>query len=417
MQRRVVVTGVGLVTPLATGVDESWRRILAGESGIRRIQKFDASPYKTQIGGEVLDFNPEDWLPKKKIRHLDTFIHYAAAASKMAWTMAGLPLPLPQDDERSLRGGCCLGVGLGGLQTLEEGVLFIKDRGPDRVSPFFIPKLIGNMAPGIISMEFNLKGPNTCLCTACAAGSHAVGEAMKIIQRGQTDLMVCGGAEAVITPVTLSGFGAARALSTRNDEPHRASRPFDKDRDGFVMSEGAGVLVLEELESALARGANIIAEVVGYGLTADAYHMTAPDPTGSGFVRCMQMALDDAGLAPEAIDYINAHGTSTDLNDAGETKAIKDVFGEHAYRLAVSSTKSMIGHMLGATGGVEAVMSVLALRDQVLPPTINYETPDPDCDLDYVPNVKRETRVDKVLSNSFGFGGTNACLIFSSYRP
>ncbi len=415
MQRRVVVTGVGLITPLATGVEESWRRILAGESGISRIQRFDVSRFKTQIAGEVRDFNPEDWLPKKSIRRLDPFIHFAVAAAKMAWSMAGLPEPL--DEDRAPRAGCILGVGLGGLQTLEENILLLAERGPDRISPFFIPKLIGNMAPGEISMELHLTGPNTCLCTACAAGSHAVGEAMKVIQRGQADIMVCGGAEAVITPVTLSGFNAARALSTRNDEPTRASRPFDKDRDGFVMSEGAGVLVLESLEGALARGAKIIAEVVGYGLTADAYHMTAPDPTSSGFIRCMKMALDDAGLSPEAIDYINAHGTSTDLNDAGETKAIKAVFGEHAYKLAVSSTKSMIGHMLGATGGVEAVMSILALRDQALPPTINYETPDPECDLDYVPNVCRRTKVDKVLSNSFGFGGTNACLIFSSYQP
>lgn len=414
MQRRVVVTGVGLVTPLATGVEETWRKILAGESGIRRIQKIDPTPYKTQIAGEVLDFNAEEWLPKKSIRRLDTFIHYAVAAAKMAWTMAGLPLPL--DEERAPRAGCTLGVGLGGIQTLADGILTLADKGPDKVSPFFIPKLIGNMAPGEISMEFDIKGPNTCLCTACAAGSHAVGEAMKLIQRGAADIMVCGGAEAVVTPITLAGFNAARALSTRNDEPARASRPFEKDRDGFVMSEGAGVLVLEDLESALARGAQIIAEVVGYGLTADAYHMTAPDPESGGFIRCMRMALEDAGLEPTDIDYINAHGTSTDLNDAGETKAIKEVFGEHAYKLAVSSTKSMLGHMLGATGGVEAVMSVLTLRDQMLPPTINYETPDPACDLDYVPNVARPAKVAKVLSNSFGFGGTNACLIFSSYQ-
>ncbi|CAO0820158.1 3-oxoacyl-(acyl carrier protein) synthase 2 [Desulfarculales bacterium] len=415
MQRRVVVTGVGLVTPLATGVEESWRRILAGESGISRIQRFDPSPFKTQIAGEVRDFNPEDWLPKKSIRRLDSFIHFGVAAAKMAWSMAGLPEPL--DAERAPRAGCILGVGLGGLQTLEKNILLLNERGPDRISPFFIPKLIGNMAPGEISMELHLTGPNTCLCTACAAGSHAVGEAMKVIQRGQADIIVCGGAEAVVTPMTLSGFNAARALSTRNDEPTRASRPFDKDRDGFVMSEGAGVMVLESLEGALARGAKIIAEIVGYGLTADAYHMTAPDPTSSGFIRCMQMALADAGLEPTAIDYVNAHGTSTGLNDAGETKAIKEVFGEHAYKLAVSSTKSMIGHMLGAAGGVEAVLSILVLRDQVLPPTINYQTPDPDCDLDYVPNVCRRTKVDKVLSNSFGFGGTNACLIFSNYQP
>lgn len=416
MQRRVVVTGLGLVTPLATGVEESWSKILAGQSGIGPVQKFDASQFKTRIAGEVYDFNPEDWLPAKKVKRLDPFIHFAAGAGRMAWRMAGLPDPL--DDARSARAGCILGTGLGGLYTLNWTIR--KTEGPDgykRVSPFFIPMLIPNMAPGILSMELNLKGPNTAVCTACAAGSHAIGDAMKTIQRGTADIMLCGGAEAVVNTVTLAGFGAARALSTRNEEPERASRPFDKDRDGFVMSEGAGAMVLESLESALERGADIICELVGYGLTADAYHMTAPDPTGGGFVRCMRMAVDDAGLAPTDIDYINAHGTSTDLNDSIETRAIKDVFGEHAYKLAVSSTKSMIGHMLGATGGVEAVFSALALRDQVMPPTINYETPDPECDLDYVPNVKREAALGAVLSNSFGFGGTNASLVFRSYRP
>jgi 3-oxoacyl-[acyl-carrier-protein] synthase II len=333
----------------------------------------------------------------------------------MALEQAGLPLPL--DDERAVKAGCVMGVGLGGLITLEETILLLADKGPDRVSPFFIPKLIGNMAPGEISIEFNLKGPNVCLCTACAAGSHAVGEAFEYISRGVADMVLAGGAEAVITPVTVAGFNAARALSTRNDEPTKASRPFDADREGFVMSEGSGMMLLESLESAQARGAKIIAEVVGYGLSSDAHHMTAPDPSGAGFSRCMRMALDRAGLAPTAIDYINAHGTSTDLNDATETKAIKEVFGEHAHKLAISSTKSMIGHMLGATGGVEAVFSVLSLRDQVMPPTINYDTPDPACDLDYVPNFKREAKLDYVQSNSFGFGGTNASLIFAAWRP
>ena len=416
MKRRVVVTGVGLVTPVGIGVEETWQHILAGQSGIGLIQKFDASGFKTQIGGEVLDFNPEDWLPKKHIRRLDVFIHYAMAATRMAWEMAGLSAPL--DPALGPRAGCILGVGLGGLQTLEENVPRILEKGPKaRTSPFFIPKLIGNMASGEVSIEFGLKGPNSCMCTACAAGSHSIGDAMKLIQRGVADMMVCGGAEAVITPTTLSGFGAARALSTRNHDPQGASRPFDKDRDGFVMGEGSGVLILEALENALERGAPILAEITGYGLTADAYHMTAPDPSGDGFVRCMAMALEDAGLKPEQIQYINAHGTSTDLNDSTETKAIKALFGEHAYRLAISSTKSMIGHLLGATGGVEAAFSVLTLRDQVLPPTINYTTPDPDCDLDYVPNQKRQAQVENVLSNSFGFGGTNACLIFSQYRP
>jgi len=416
VQRRVVVTGVGLVTPLATGVEESWRRILNGESGIRPIQKFDASQYKTRIGGEVLDFNPEDWLPKKKIRRLDIFIHYGMAASRMAWEMAGLPPTLEGD--QATRAGCIMGVGLGGLQTLEEGIAAVMAKGiKARVSPFFIPRLIGNMLPGEVAMEFSCKGPNTCLCTACAAGTHAIGEAMKAIQRGACDLAVCGGAEAVITPITLMGFNAARALSTRNDEPEKASRPFDKDRDGFVMSEGSGMMVLESLEHAQQRGAAILAELKGYGLTSDAYHMTAPHPEAEGFIGCMQAALDDAGLAPEQIDYINAHGTSTGLNDALETKAIKEVFGDHAYKMPVSSTKSMIGHMLGATGGVEAVFSVLSLRDQVIPPTINYETPDEQCDLDYVPNHKRQAKLSNVLSNSFGFGGTNGSLVFSLYQP
>ncbi len=414
MHRRVVVTGVGLVTPLATGTEETWQRILAGESGIRPIQKFDASGYKTRIAGEVLDFSPEDWVPKKQIKRVDVFIHYGLAAARMAWEMAGLDGPLT--GEAAERAGCVVGVGMGGLQTLEDGVGQIAAKGAAaRISPFFIPKLIANMFSGEVSMEYSLKGPNTCVCTACAAGSHAVGDSMKLIQRGAADLMVCGGAEAVVTPTTLLGFGSARAISTRNDEPGGASRPFDADRDGFVMSEGSGVMILEERERALERGAPILAELVGYGLTSDAHHMTAPDPTGDGFIRCMKMAVEDAGLAPTEIDYINAHGTSTDLNDATETLAIKGYFGEHAYKLAVSSTKSMIGHMLGATGGVEAVFSVLALRDSVLPPTINYQTPDPACDLDYVPNVKRPAQINTVLSNSFGFGGTNACLVFKRY--
>jgi len=416
VQRRVVVTGLGLVTPLAIGVEETWRRILAGESGIRPIQKFDASGYKTRIAGEVLDLNPEDWLPKKQVKRLDVFIHFGVAATRMAWEMAGLPTPL--DGRLGPRAGCIMGVGLGGLQSLEETIPQVAARGPEsRVSPFFIPKLIGNMLPGVVSMEFGAKGPNTCLATACAAGTHAVGEAMKVIQRGAADIMACGGAEAVVTPTTLQGFGSAKAISTRNDDPARASRPFDKDRDGFVMSEGSGVLILEALESAQERGAKILAEIAGYGLSSDGYHMTAPDPEGDGYIRCMNMALADAGIRPEEVDYVNAHGTSTDLNDLTETKALKAVFGGHADKLAVSSTKSMIGHMLGATGGVEAAFSVLAIRDQVMPPTINYTTPDPACDLDYVPNQKREGRVQRVLSNSFGFGGTNASVIFAEYQP
>ncbi|MCF8032732.1 MAG: beta-ketoacyl-ACP synthase II [Desulfarculaceae bacterium] len=415
MQRRVVVTGLGLVTPLGTGLEKTWEGLKAGKSGIGPITRFDASSFKTQIAGEVHDFDPEEWVPKKKIRRLDPFIHFAIAAARMAWEMAGMPETL--DDEAANRAGCILGVGLGGLITLEETIRMTEREGFKRVSPFFIPKLIGNMASGEVSMIHNLRGPNTCVCTACAAGTHAVGEAMKNIQRGVAEIMVCGGAEVVCTATTLAGFGAARALSTRNDEPEKASRPFDAQRDGFIMSEGSGVLVLEELESAKARGAHILAELVGYGLSADAYHMTAPDPTASGFVRCMKLALDDAGIRPDELDYINAHGTSTDLNDATESKAIKVLFGDHAKKLAISSTKSMLGHMLGATGGVEAAVSVLTLRDQIMPPTINYEEPDPACDLDYVPNQAREGKINTVLSNSFGFGGTNASVLFKVYQP
>ena len=415
MQRRVVVTGVGLVTPLATGVEETWSKILAGQSGIRPIRGFDASVYPTTFAGEVVDFNAEDWMPKKAVRRLDTFIHYAAGATRMAWEMSGMAECLTGKEAE--RTGCIIGVGLGGMQTLEDGIADVLQKGPEaRISPFYIPRLIGNMAAGQVAMQFGCKGPNLCISTACAAGSHAVGEAMKMIQRGSTEAMVCGGAEAVVTALTLKGFSAAKTLSTRNDDPQKASRPFDKDRDGFVMSEGSGILVIEALEHALERGANILAEVKGYGLTSDAYHMTAPDPEGYGFTRCMQMALDDAGFQPEDIDYINAHGTSTGLNDMIESKAIRTTFGAHADKLAVSSTKSMIGHMLGATGGVEAVFSVLSLRDQVMPPTINYETPDPECDLDYVPNVKREAKINAALSNSFGFGGTNASLILTTFQ-
>lgn len=416
MRQRVVVTGLGLVTPLATGVEESWTKLLAGESGIRRIEKFDATGLKTQIAGEVLDFNADDWMPKKQAKRLDPFIHYGVAATRMAWRQAGLGEPL--DDAAALRAGCILGVGLGGLGTLASVVLEVDAKGPDaRVSPFFIPRIIGNMAPGEVSMEFNTKGPNLCTTTACAAGSHAVGEAMRYIQQGVCDIMVAGGCESVIHPVTIQGFNSAKALATSyNDDPGRASRPFEAGREGFIMSEGAGVLILESLEHAQARGAAIIAELTGYGLSSDAHHMTAPHPEGVGAITCMQMALDHAGLDPARVDYINAHGTSTELNDASETKAIKAVFGEHAHKLAISSTKSMLGHSLGATGGVEAVASVLSIRDQMLPPTINYDTPDPECDLDYVPNTKRAAKVDHALSNSFGFGGTNASLVFSRYE-
>jgi 3-oxoacyl-[acyl-carrier-protein] synthase II len=409
-----VITGLGLITSLATGVEENWSKMLAGECGIRPIQKFSPAINKTKIAAEVLDFNPEDWMPKKSVKRLDTFIHYALGAARQAWEMAGLPERLQEDS--SYRAGCIMGVGMGGLDTIVENTLLLDKSGPGKIGPFFVPKLIANMAPGEIAMTYGLRGPNMALSTACAAGSHAIGEAFRYIRSGMTDLMVCGGAEAVINPLTLAGFNAARALSLNNEHPEKASRPFDKERDGFVMGEGSGVVILEDLDSALARGVKILAEVRGYGISCDAYHMTAPDPEGRGTIACMRMALASAGVRPEEVSYINAHGTSTGLNDMLETMAIKRVFAGHAYKLAVSSTKSMIGHMLGAAGGAEGVVTVLSLRDQILHPTVNYEHPDPDCDLDYVPNCKRPVQMDLALSNSFGFGGTNASLLFGVYK-
>jgi len=413
LKKRVVVTGLGLVTPVGIGVQESWAALCQGKSGIGPITRFDAGGYKTRIAGEVKGFNPEDFVSQKMIRRLDVFIHYALAAARMALEQARLQIT----PELAPWVGVITGSGLGGLRTIEETHKTLLSRGPDRISPFFIPMIIANMAPGQIAIEFGAKGPNLSLETACAAGAHAIGDSFKLIQRGAAKVMFCGGVEAVITPLAVGGFNAMRALSTRNDEPEKASRPFDRDRDGFVMGEGSGIMLLEDLEFALERGASILGEIVGYGLTGDAYHMTAPSPDGDGAIRCMQMALSDAGLAPQEVQYINAHGTSTDLNDAAETKAIKAVFGEHAARLAVSSTKSMTGHLLGGAGGVEAVLSVLALLNGMIPPTINYETPDPDCDLDYVPNRARKADLSCALSNSFGFGGTNAVLIFKKYVP
>jgi 3-oxoacyl-[acyl-carrier-protein] synthase II len=413
LKKRVVVTGLGLVTPVGIGVQESWEALCQGKSGIGPITRFDAGGYKTRIAGEVKGFNPEDFVPQKMIRRLDVFIHYALAAARMACEQARLKIT----PELAPLVGVITGSGLGGLRTIEETHKTLLSRGPDRISPFFIPMIIANMAPGQIAIEFGAKGPNLSLETACAAGAHAIGDSFKLIQRGAAKVMICGGVESVITPLAVGGFNAMRALSTRNDEPEKASRPFDRDRDGFVMGEGSGIMLLEDLEFALERGASILGEIAGYGLTGDAYHMTAPSPDGDGAIRCMQMALSDAGLAPREVQYINAHGTSTDLNDAAETKAIKAVFGEHSAHLAVSSTKSMTGHLLGGAGGVEAVISVLALLNGMIPPTINYETPDPDCDLDYVPNQARKADLSCVLSNSFGFGGTNAVLIFKKYVP
>jgi 3-oxoacyl-[acyl-carrier-protein] synthase II len=413
LTKRVVITGVGLVCPVGIGVEESWKAICAGTSGVTRITKFDPSLYETQIAAEVKGFRAEDFMSKKEAKRFELFISYAIAATRMAIDDSGLQIT----EENGGRVGVITGCGLGGLRFMEETILNIHSNGPKRVSPFFIPMMIGNMAPGMISILFGARGPNLSLATACAAGAHAVGDSFKIIQEGRADAMITGGTEAVISSSCIAGFNAMKALSTRNSEPERASRPFERDRDGFVPGEGSGILLLEELEHARRRGAKIYAEMVGYGLTGDGYHMTSPPPDGNGATRCMQMAIDDAGLRPEDVDYINAHGTSTELNDLYETRAIKAVFRQHAYKLAVSSTKSMTGHLLGGAGGVEAVFSVLAIRDEILPPTINYDHPAEELDLDYVPNVARKTRVNVVMSNSFGFGGTNATLVFRKYAP
>ncbi len=408
LKRRVVVTGLGLITPLGIGVEKTWSALCAGKSGIRRITKFDPSLHACQIAGEVTEFNPADYIEKKEIKKMDTFIHYAVGASQMAVDDSGLKVT----EENADRVGVYIGSGIGGLPAIEAYHKVLLDKGPDRVSPFFIPMVIINLASGQVSMRIGARGPNSCAVTACATGNHCIGDAFRIIQHGEADAMVAGGTEAAITPLCVAGFASAKALSTRNDEPERASRPFDKERDGFVLGEGAGVLVLEELESARRRGARIYAEILGYGMTADAHHITAPPEDGAGAVRCMRLALQDAGLTPEAIGYVNAHATST-MADRIETGAIKRVFGEYARRLAVSSTKSMTGHLLGAAGGVEAVFSVLAIQRGLLPPTINQDVPDPECDLDCIPNAARRADVRTVLSNSFGFGGVNACLIFS----
>lgn len=412
MKRRVVITGTGLVTPVGVGVAESWAALCAGTSGIGPITRFDATPFQTRIAAEVKGFDPQDYLPLKEARRTQLFIAYAVAAARMALEDAGLTIT----PENGPRIGVVTGCGLGGLSILEDNIRIMDQRGPKRVSPFLIPMLIGNMAPGMISIHLGAKGPNSSVATACAAGSHAIGDAWHLVQYGYADAMITGGVEAVITHTCISGFGAMKALSTRNDEPARASRPFDKDRDGFVVGEGSGMLILEPLEQALARNAHIYAEIVGYGMTGDGYHISAPAPDGEGAARCMQAALDDAGLPPTAVDYINAHGTSTQLNDLYETRAIKTVFGDHAYRLAVSSTKSMTGHLLGGAGGIETVFTALAIRDGIIPPTINLDQPDDGCDLDYVPNVARHQPVRVAMTNSFGFGGTNAVLLLKAYE-
>ncbi len=411
MKRRVVVTGLGLVTACGNDVASTWAALLRGESGVDYIKKFDTEKYSVKIAAEVKDFDPLNFLEKKEARRMGAFTHFAVAASDEAIKHSGLEI----NDSNAEMIGTYISSGIGDFWAIEREHDKLLSGGPDRVSPFFIPQSIVNLASGNVSIRHGLKGPNTATATACAAGAHAIGDSFRYIERGDADAMVCGGAESAITPMSIAGFAAMRALSTRNDEPKKASRPFDLERDGFVCGEGAGLIILEELEFAKARGAKIYAEIVGYGMSGDAFHITAPDETGSGPRRVMLKAMKDAGITPEQVGYLNAHGTSTPYNDKFETMAIKQAFGEHAYKLAVSSTKSMTGHALGAAGGIEAVFSVKALHENILPPTINYEFPDPDCDLDYIPNEARKAEVEYVLSNSFGFGGTNACLIFKRY--
>jgi len=409
--RRVVVTGIGLITPTGKNRGENWENLKNGRSGIGKITHFDASRHSSQIAGEVKNFDPTQYFDRKDLKKFDPFIQFALIASEEAVKDSGLDLNAI-DKEKA---GVYIGSGIGGILTIENNKETLMQKGPDRISPFFIPACIANLGAGQVSIKFGFKGPNLANCTACATGTHAIGDSTRIIQRGEADIMIAGGAEYPITPLAVAGFTAMRALSTRNDQPEKASRPFDKNRDGFVIAEGSAVLVLESLEHAKNRGAKIYAEVVGYGFTGDAFHMTAPDPDADGAYRVMKMALADAQIRPEDIVYINAHGTSTELNDKLETHAIKRLFGEHAYKLAVSSTKSMTGHMLGATGSAEAAFTIMAMVNSFIPPTINYETPDPDCDLNYTPNQGISREIPYALSNSFGFGGTNASLLLKKF--
>jgi 3-oxoacyl-[acyl-carrier-protein] synthase II len=418
LTRRVVVTGLGLITPVGNNVEDTWTALTNGRSGADYIKRFDAEKFPVRFACEVKNFDPLKFIAKKEARKMGAFIHYAIAASIEAMADSGIKLT-PEGkfpDDISENAGTYISSGIGDFWAIEREHSKLIFDGPDRVSPFFIVSAIVNLAAGQVSIRFGAKGPNSATATACAAGAHAIGDSFKIIQRGDADVMICGGAESAITPMSIAGFSAMRALSTNNEDPLHASRPFERDRDGFVIGEGAGIMILEELETAKRRGAKIYAEVAGYGLAADAFHLTMPDETGSGARRVMQRTLKDAGIRPEQVGYINAHGTSTPYNDKFETLAIKDTFGPHAYKLAVSSTKSMTGHLLGAAGGIEGVFCTLVLQRNVLPPTINYFNPDPECDLDYVPNEPREARVDYVLSNSFGFGGTNAALLFKRYE-
>jgi 3-oxoacyl-[acyl-carrier-protein] synthase II len=412
LERRVVVTGLGVISPTGNPAETAWKNVCEGHSGVGRITRFDPSELQTQIAGEVKGFNSEDYIDKKDLKKMDLFIHYAIGAAEMAVKDAGLEI----NEENEDRVGVIVGTGLGGLPSLEKYHRVLLERGPSRISPFFIPMLIANLASGQVAIRFGAKGPNTCVVTACATGAHSIGDAMRAIKYGDADAIITGGTEANLTPLCVAGFNVMRALSVRNDEPERASRPFDRDRDGFVVSEGAGIIILEDLESAKKRGASkIYAELIGYGYNGDAYHITAPAPQGDGAARCMLMALADARIAPEEVDHINAHGTSTQLNDISETQAIKTVFKGHAAKIPISATKSMTGHLLGAAGSVEAIFAILSMRDGIVPPTINLENPDPECDLDYVPLKAREVKPRVTMSNAFGFGGSNATLVFRRF--
>jgi 3-oxoacyl-[acyl-carrier-protein] synthase II len=413
MKRRVVVTGMGMVTPLGIGTEASWRTLCRGKSGVGPVTHFDASQFRTRIAGEVKDFNPHDFIDRKLVRRGDRFIHFALAAARMALEDSGLKITSANDE----RVGVSVGTAMGGIESIEKNhELLIKGK-RQQISPFFVPSFLCNMATGQVAITFGAKGANMCTVTACASGTHAIGDAAVIIQRGEVDAMIAGGTEAAIRPLVFAGLDPLKVMSARNDAPEKASRPFDKERDGFVIGEGAGMVILEELESAQKRGAKIYGEVLGYGLNSDAYHITAPDPEGKGAASCMRLALEDAGISPNQVDYINAHGTSTELNDLSETRAIKSVFGERSHKIPISANKSMMGHMWAGAGVTEAIASLLTIRDGIIPPTINYETPDPECDLDYVPNEARKAEVNIVLSNSFGFGSTNGCLILGKFSP
>lgn len=412
MKKRVVITGLGAITPVGIGKNEFWQSLIAGKSGIGRTTRFDPSDYSAQISGEVKGFEPANYIDKKEAKRMDRFTQFAVAATKMAFEDAKIDLEM--EDRKRI--GTVIGTGIGGIETLNDQFKVLFDKGPGRISPFFVPMMIANMAAGQTSITFGLQGPSSCVITACATGTNSIGDAFKIIQRGDADVMVAGGTEAAISPAAVAGFCSMKALSTCNEDPEKASRPFDKDRNGFVMGEGAGIVVLESLEHALNRGAHIYAEMAGYGFNADAFHITAPAPEGAQAAQCMAMAIRDAGMEVTDVDYINAHGTSTPLNDKNETLAIKSLFGEHAFKLAVSSIKSMTGHLLGAAGGIECIASALTIAEGVIPPTINYHTPDVDMDLDYVPNQARRQAVNVVISNSFGFGGHNATIVLKRYQ-